>query len=28
VMYGLNRENKYVTELIEFFNAVGYIGYQ
>jgi hypothetical protein len=28
VMYGLNRDNKYVAELLEFFNAVGYVGYQ
>jgi DNA-binding transcriptional ArsR family regulator len=28
VMYGINRENKYVSELIEFFNDVGYIGQQ
>jgi DNA-binding transcriptional ArsR family regulator len=28
VMYGLNRDNKYVTELIEFFKDVGYIDYQ
>jgi DNA-binding transcriptional ArsR family regulator len=26
VMYGINRENKYVSELMEFFNNVGYIG--
>jgi DNA-binding transcriptional ArsR family regulator len=26
VMYAINRENKYVRELIEFFNDVGYIG--
>jgi DNA-binding transcriptional ArsR family regulator len=26
VMYAINRENKYVSELIEFFNDVGYIG--
>jgi hypothetical protein len=25
-MYAMNRENKYVSELIEFFNDVGYIG--
>ena len=24
VMYGLNRENKYVDRLVEFFNEVGY----
>lgn len=28
IMYGLNRDNKYVSELIEFFNSVGYIGQQ
>ncbi|HEX2471477.1 MAG TPA: hypothetical protein VHJ59_01875 [Nitrososphaera sp.] len=28
VMYGINRDNKYVSELIEFFNDVGYIGQQ
>jgi hypothetical protein len=28
VMYGLNRDNKYVTELIEFFKDVGYVDYQ
>ncbi|MDQ4066684.1 MAG: hypothetical protein M3114_03760 [Thermoproteota archaeon] len=28
IMYGINRENKYVNELIEFFNDVGYIGPQ
>jgi hypothetical protein len=27
-MYGINRENKYVSELIKFFNDVGYIGQQ
>lgn len=26
VMYGLNRENKLVSRLIEFFNEAGYIG--
>jgi DNA-binding transcriptional ArsR family regulator len=26
VMYGLNRDNNYVKELIDFFNDVGYIG--
>jgi DNA-binding transcriptional ArsR family regulator len=26
IMYGLNRENKYVTRLVEFFNEVGYTG--
>jgi predicted transcriptional regulator len=26
MMYAINRENKYVRELIEFFNDVGYIG--
>jgi DNA-binding transcriptional ArsR family regulator len=26
VMYGINRDNKYVSELIDFFNDVGYIG--
>ena len=26
VMYGINRDNKYVSELIDFFNVVGYIG--
>jgi hypothetical protein len=25
-MYGINRDNRYVRELIEFFNNVGYIG--
>ena len=25
VMYGINRDNKYVSELIEFFNDVGYV---
>jgi DNA-binding transcriptional ArsR family regulator len=28
IMYGINRENKYVSELIKFFNDVGYIGQQ
>lgn len=28
MMYGINRENKYVSELIEFFNDVGYVGQQ
>ena len=28
IMYGINRDNKYVSQLIEFFNAVGYIGEQ
>ncbi len=28
IMYGINRNNKYVSELIEFFNNVGYIGPQ
>ena len=26
VMYGINRENKYVSSLIDFFNDAGYIG--
>ena len=26
VLYGINRDNKYVSELIDFFNDVGYIG--
>jgi DNA-binding transcriptional ArsR family regulator len=26
IMYGINRDNRYVRELIEFFNNVGYIG--
>jgi hypothetical protein len=26
IMYGLNRENKYVNRLVEFFNEVGYTG--
>ncbi|MFL6473559.1 MAG: hypothetical protein ACJ70Z_04225 [Nitrososphaera sp.] len=25
IMYSINRENKYVSELIRFFNEVGYI---
>jgi DNA-binding IclR family transcriptional regulator len=25
-MYGINRENSYVSRLVEFFNDVGYIG--
>ncbi len=28
IMYGINRENKYVSELIRFFNEVGYIEQQ
>ena len=28
IMYGINRDNKYVSELIEFFKNVGYIGPQ
>ncbi|MDQ3910110.1 MAG: hypothetical protein M3232_06875 [Thermoproteota archaeon] len=28
IMYGINRDNKYVSELIEFFNDVGYIAQQ
>lgn len=28
VMYGVNRDNKYVSELMVFFNNVGYIGQQ
>ena len=28
IMYGINRDNRYVSELIEFFNNVGYIGPQ
>ena len=28
MMYGINRGNKYVSELIEFFNDVGYIAQQ
>jgi len=27
IMYGINRENKYVGLLLEFFNGVGYIGH-
>jgi DNA-binding transcriptional ArsR family regulator len=26
IMYGLNRENKYVDRLVEFFKEVGYTG--
>lgn len=26
VMYGINRENKYVSRLVEFFNDAGYTG--
>jgi DNA-binding IclR family transcriptional regulator len=26
VMYGINRENSYVSRLIEFFNDIGYTG--
>jgi predicted transcriptional regulator len=26
IMYAINRENKYVSKLIDFFNDVGYIG--
>jgi hypothetical protein len=26
VMYGINRENSYVSRLIEFFSDVGYVG--
>jgi DNA-binding transcriptional ArsR family regulator len=26
VMYGINRENRYISRLIEFFSDVGYIG--
>ena len=26
MMYGMNRENRYVSRLIEFFNEAGYIG--
>jgi hypothetical protein len=26
MMYGINRENKYVSRLIDFFNEAGYIG--
>ena len=28
IMYGINRDNKYVSELIEFFNDVGYMAQQ
>ena len=28
IMYGINRDNTYVSELIEFFKNVGYIGPQ
>ena len=28
MMYGINRDNKYVSELLEFFNNVGYMGQQ
>jgi hypothetical protein len=28
MMYGINRDNKYVSELIQFFNDVGYMGQQ
>ena len=28
MMYGINRDNKYVSELIEFFNDVGYMAQQ
>ena len=28
VMFGINRENRYVSRLIEFFNEAGYIGQQ
>jgi DNA-binding transcriptional ArsR family regulator len=28
IMYGINTENKYISELIKFFNDVGYIGQQ
>ncbi len=28
VMYGINRDNRYVNELLQFFNNVGYIGQQ
>lgn len=27
IMYGVNRENKYVIKLLQFFNDVGYIGH-
>jgi hypothetical protein len=26
MMYGINRENRYVSRLVEFFNDVGYVG--
>ena len=26
MMYGINKDNKYVSELLEFFNDVGYMG--
>jgi DNA-binding transcriptional ArsR family regulator len=26
VMYGLNRENSYVSRLVEFFDDIGYVG--
>jgi hypothetical protein len=26
VMYGINRENSYVNQLVEFFNDIGYVG--
>jgi predicted transcriptional regulator len=26
VMYGMNRENRYVSQLVKFFNDVGYVG--
>lgn len=26
VMYGINKENEFVSRLLEFFNEVGYIG--
>jgi DNA-binding transcriptional ArsR family regulator len=26
MMYGINRENSYVSKLIQFFNDIGYIG--
>jgi len=26
VVYGINRENKYVGQLLEFFNEIGYTG--
>ncbi|MDP8889346.1 MAG: hypothetical protein M3M89_06960 [Thermoproteota archaeon] len=28
IVYGINRDNKFVSELIEFFKGVGYIGPQ